>query len=59
VFERRSWLSLYASETALGEGFLFLYQRVGRRAQETVNKMLWGISDGTVKVGRRVLTREQ
>jgi hypothetical protein len=37
---RKTLHVVYASETTLaGVAFLFLYQRVGRRAQETVNKM--------------------
>jgi hypothetical protein len=31
---------LHASDMALGAGFLFLYQRVGKRAHEVVNKIL-------------------
>jgi hypothetical protein len=42
----------HASSTVLGAGFLFLYQRVGSSAQETVNKMLRRVSACVVEESR-------
>jgi hypothetical protein len=42
--------NVYASSTVLAAGFLFLYQRVGRRVHETVKRMLDIVSHSTTNV---------